>query len=139
MISNFIPVNISMRSNGWFDRLMGNLTVYALKNCDTCKKALKWLSAENISHNVHEIRSDGVDKSFIEPIVETLGWEIALNRRSTTRRGLDDADKNNIDNAKAVELILANPTLMKRPVFVSGSNMVCGFDAKAQDQLKALL
>ena len=118
---------------------MSTLTVYSLKNCDTCKKALKWLDAENVAHTVHDIRADGVDQSFIKPIVDTLGWEVALNRRSTTWRGLAEADKCNIDNAKAVELILANPTLMKRPVFVSGSNMVCGFDAKAQDQLTALL
>ncbi len=118
---------------------MNNLTVYSLKNCDTCKKALKWLESGNVPHTVHDIRADGVDKSFIQPIVETLGWELALNRRSTTWRGLDDADKDNIDDAKAVDLILANPTLMKRPVFVSGDKMVCGFDAKARDQVQALL
>ncbi len=118
---------------------MSNLTVYALKNCDTCKKALKWLTSENIPHTVHDIRADGVDKSFIQPIVETLGWEVALNRRSTTWRGLDEADKENIDNTKAIDLILANPTLMKRPIFVSDTDMVCGFDGKAQDQLKTLL
>jgi len=118
---------------------MSDLTIYSLKNCDTCKKALKWLDAESVAYTNHDIRADGVDKSFIQPIVETLGWEIALNRRSTTWRGLEDSDKENIENSKAVKLILDNPTLMKRPVFVSGSNMVCGFDAKAQDQLKTLL
>ena len=97
------------------------------------------MAAENVTHTVHDIRSDGVDRSLIQPIVETMGWETALNRRSTTWRGLLEADKSDLDNIKAVELILANPTLMKRPVFVSGSSVVCGFDAKAQDQLKNMI
>ena len=108
------------------------MIVYTLKNCDTCKKALKWLSGTGADFTNHDIRADGVDKSFIEPIVETLGWESALNRRSTTWRGLSDEDKSGIDAAKAVSLILAHPTLMKRPVFVSGDRIVAGFDEQAQ-------
>ncbi|MCL4135056.1 UNVERIFIED_CONTAM: hypothetical protein GTU68_021597 [Idotea baltica] len=114
------------------------MKVYSLKNCDTCKKALKWLDGEGIAHEVHDIRAQGVDAAFIGPIVDALGWETAINRRSTTWRGLSDADKDGLDNAKAVALILDHPTLMKRPVFVSGSTVICGFDAKAQAAVKAL-
>ena len=112
------------------------MKVYALKNCDTCKKALKWLADQGIAFDTHDIRADGVDASFIEPIVEALGWETALNRRSTTGRGLSDADRTDIDDAKAVALILANPTLMKRPVFTTDDTILCGFDTKTQSALK---
>lgn len=114
------------------------MKVYSLKNCDTCKKALKWLESEGISHDVHDVRADGVDAASLTPIVDALGWETAVNRRSTTWRGLSDAEKDGIDNAKAVALILKNPTLMKRPVFVSGKAVLCGFDAKTQAALKEL-
>ncbi len=114
------------------------MKVYSLKNCDTCKKALKWLTDAEISFENHDVRADGVDASWVGSVVDALGWEVALNRRSTTWRGLSDADKQGIDNAKAVALILEHPTLMKRPVFVSGDTVICGFDAKAQAALTAL-
>lgn len=114
------------------------MKVYTLKNCDTCKKALKWLEAEGIAFENHDVRADGVDAAWVTPVVEALGWETALNRRSTTWRGLSDAEKDGIDTAKAVALILDHPTLMKRPVFVNGDAVVCGFDAKAQTAVKSM-
>ncbi len=114
------------------------MIVYTLKNCDTCKKALTWLCERNAVFDNHDIRADGLARSHIEPIVETLGWEVAINRRSTTWRGLGQADKENLTNAKAVALIAANPTLMKRPVFVSPKGMAAGFDAKAQAAVETL-
>jgi len=113
------------------------MKVYTLKNCDTCKKALKWLEAEGIAFDNHDIRADGTEASWVAPIVEALGWEIAINRRSTTWRGLPDADKQGITNDKAVSLIVEHPTLMKRPVFVREGSIVCGFDTKAQAAIKA--
>ncbi len=117
---------------------MSGLTIYTLKSCDTCKKALKWLDAESIAYTNHDVRADGLDRSTIASIVENAGWETALNRRSTTWRGLGDADKEAIDNAKAIALIAEHPTLMKRPVFVAGNNVVVGFDAKAQAAVSSL-
>jgi len=114
------------------------MRVYTLKNCDTCKKALKWLAAEGIVFENHDIRADGTEASWVTPIVEALGWEVALNRRSTTWRNLDDGQKADITNEKAVPLIVEHPTLMKRPVFVQGSNVICGFDAKSQARVKDL-
>lgn len=109
------------------------LTVYTLKNCDTCKKAIKWLEAEGIAFKNHDVRADGLSRETITQIVETLGWEKALNRRSTTWRGLSDEQKENVDNAKAIALITDHETLLKRPVFVVGGEMVAGFgdDARA--------
>ena len=112
------------------------MKVYTLKTCDTCKKALKWLDEKNVSYQNQDIRADGLDPTTIEKIVTHLGWETALNRRSTTWRGLSEEDKTDIDNNKAAKLIAANPTLMKRPVFVVGENFVAGFDAKAQTALQ---
>lgn len=109
------------------------LKVYTLKNCDTCKKALKWLEAEGVAFNNHDVRADGLTKDIITQIVETLGWEKALNRRSTTWRNLDEGQKVDVDDAKAIELIVEYETLLKRPVFVGEDEVVAGFgdDARA--------
>ncbi len=109
------------------------LTVYTLKNCDTCKKAIQWLEAEGVVFNNHDVRADGLSEEIISQIVKTLGYEKALNRRSTTWRNLDEAQKADVDNAKAVALIAEHETLLKRPVFVGGDEMVAGFgdDARA--------
>ncbi len=115
------------------------MRVYTLKNCDTCKKALKWLANSEIPFESYDIRADGVDNPTVSAIVDALGWEVAVNRRSTTWRGLSDTDKEGIDNAKAIALILDNPTLMKRPVFVIDGTTIAGFDAKAQQAVQALL
>lgn len=109
------------------------LTVYTLKNCDTCKKAIKWLEAEGAAFNNHDVRADGLSEDIITQIVTTLGWEKALNRRSTTWRNLADEQKADVDDAKAVALIVEYETLLKRPVFVREGEMVAGFgdDARA--------
>jgi len=112
------------------------MKTYTLKNCDTCKKALKWLDEKGIAFKNHDVRADGVDASWLGPVVDGLGWEVALNRRSTTWRGLSNSEKDGIDNAKAVALILKYPTLMKRPVFVTESAILCGFDAGTKDALE---
>lgn len=111
------------------------ITIYTLKNCDTCKKALKWLDENNVAHRNHDIRADGLPLETIKDIVSSLGWETAVNRRSTTWRGLSESEKADIDDAKAIALIEANPTLMKRPVFDTGDSMFAGFDAKSQKVL----
>ena len=108
------------------------LTVYTLKNCDTCKKAIKWLEAEGIEFKNHDVRADGLTKEIITQIVETLGWEKALNRRSTTWRNLDEGQKVDVDDEKAIGLIGEHETLLKRPVFVSDIEMVAGFDERAR-------
>jgi arsenate reductase len=108
------------------------LTVYTLKNCDTCKKALKWLEAEGVEFKNHDVRADGLSNETITEIVETLGWEKALNRRSTTWRNLDEEQKADVDNAKAIALIGKYETLLKRPVFVTDIEMIAGFDERAR-------
>lgn len=114
------------------------LTIYTLKTCDTCRKAIKWLDETGMEFTNHDVRADGLTKETVEQIVANLGAENALNRRSTTWRNLSDADKADIDNAKAIRLIAANPTLMKRPVFIKGQSMIAGFNDGLKEQISAL-
>ena len=113
------------------------LTVYGIKNCDTCRKALKWLSAEGIEHTFHDFRVDGLDAANVTRWSEAAGWEKLLNRRGTTWRKLPEADRDDIDAAKAESLMAGNPTLIKRPVFDDGNRILVGFTAAEQDALKA--
>lgn len=113
------------------------LTVYGIKNCDTCRKALKWLSAEGIDHTFHDFRVDGLDAANVTRWSAAVGWEKLLNRRGTTWRNLDESDKDGVNEAKAATLMAGNPTLIKRPVFDDGSSILVGFTAAEQDALKA--
>lgn len=106
--------------------------VYGLKNCDTCRKAKKWLSEEGIESTVHDIRKDGLEAGQVAFWAQAVGWEILLNRRGTTWRGLSEAEKSDLTETKAIALMEAAPALMKRPIFVSGETVHVGF--KPADQ-----
>jgi len=112
------------------------LTVYGIKNCDTCRKALKWLSAEGIEHTFHDFRVDGLDPANVARWADAAGWEKLLNRRGTTWRNLSDAEKDGVDEAKAETLMAGNPTLIKRPVFETGGKVLVGFSADEQAALR---
>lgn len=114
------------------------VTVYGIKTCDSCRKALDWLRAESIGHRFHDLREDGLDGAMIAAWIDALGWPALLNTRSTTWRGLDDGEKANPDAARAAALMLAHPTLVKRPVFDLGAGRYAvGFKADAQDAIRA--
>lgn len=114
------------------------IDVYTLKSCDTCRKAVKWLQAENIDINVIDIRVIGISEKTISEAIAELDWENFLNRRSTSWRGLDECQKLEMDAAKAEALIVENPTLMKRPLFEKSGTFVVGFDQAAQVKVKSL-
>ena len=103
------------------------------QNCDTCRKALKWLTGEGIEHRFHDFRVDGLDAATVANWAAELGWETLLNRRGTTWRKIPDSDRQNVDGASAANLMAANPTLIKRPVFDLGTSQIVGFsdDARA--------
>lgn len=103
------------------------ITVTGIKSCDTCRKALSWLGQQGLDHHFHDLRADGLDSKRLKSWVDALGWETVLNRRSTTWRQLPDADKTDVDAAKALSLMAANPTLVKRPVFEVGGAVHIGF------------
>ena len=104
-------------------------TLYGIKNCDTVKKARKWLDQHQIDYQFHDFRADGVTAEQVSAWVEELGWETLVNKRSTTWKGLNEATRTRMDNASAATEILTQPTLIKRPLLDTGSERVCGFSA----------
>lgn len=113
------------------------ITVIGIKSCDTCRKALAWLKSKNIDHKYHDLRADGLKEQDLAKWVKALGWEAVLNRRSTTWRGLSDADKADIDDEKAKRLMAEHPTLIKRPVFEVGGDVHVGFSDTVQKALNS--
>lgn len=112
------------------------LTIYGIKNCDTVKKALKWLDAEHIEHTFYDLRANGLVAETAQRWIDVLGWESALNRRSTTWRELPDSDKKMMDATKAAALLVRYPTLAKRPVFEFSDLILNGFSDSVREKLK---
>jgi arsenate reductase (glutaredoxin) len=90
--------------------------MYGIKNCDTIKKARAWLDTRGVAYAFHDYKTAGLDREQLENWARDVGWEPLVNRAGTTFRKLADADKANLDEAKAMKLMLANPSLVKRPV-----------------------
>jgi arsenate reductase (glutaredoxin) len=103
------------------------LVMYGIKNCDTVKKARAWLDAAGLAYDFHDFKTKGIDRATLAGWVAALGWEIVLNRAGTTFRALPDADKAVIDADKAVALMLAQPSMVKRPVLVGPGVLLVGF------------
>jgi arsenate reductase len=102
-------------------------TLYGIKNCDTVKKARRWLEANDVDFQFHDVRADGLEQATIESWLNTVSWETLLNKRGTTWRKLDDPRKEQLDQTFAIELMLANPTLIKRPVLTQNNDCLVGF------------
>lgn len=103
------------------------VTLYGIPNCDTVKKARNWLDAKGIAYAFHDYKKQGADAAKLEKWVAEAGWEKVLNRAGTTFRKLDEADKSGIDAAKAVRLMAANPSSIKRPVVEHPGGLLVGF------------
>ena len=103
------------------------VTVYGIQNCDTMKKARAWLEAHKVEHKFHDYKAEGIDRARLEKWVKALGWEILLNRAGTTFRKLPDKDKEALTEKKAVALMLAQPSMIKRPVLEKGGKLLVGF------------
>ena len=114
-------------------------TLYGLKNCDSCRKAVAFLKARGWPYRFHDLREEGLPADTLADWVGELGWEQLLNRRSTTWRGLPDGEKQDLDEDRAVRLMLAAPTLVKRPVIGLADRTVVGFGAPQQGELEAAL
>lgn len=106
---------------------------YGLKNCDTCRKALKFAKAHDLSHSFYDFRDDGLEAARLDSWLAAIGWERVLNRKSTTWRGLSEVERANLDQGKAKDLILKNPTLVKRPIIECGDEILVGF-SKAEEK-----
>jgi len=103
------------------------ITVYGIRNCDTVKKARTWLEAQGVEYHFHDYKLDDIDRLRLEAWCRELGWEALLNRAGTTFRKLPDTDRQAIDARKAVALMLAQPSLIKRPVLDLGQRRLVGF------------
>lgn len=103
------------------------LTIYGIPNCDTCRKARKWLTEHKLEHRFHDFRADGLDASRVRHWVDAVGWEALLNRRSATWRQLSASAREQLTADKAVALMVAHPTLVKRPVAETDGAVLVGF------------
>ena len=103
--------------------------IYGIKNCDTMKKAMRWLDAAGVVYRFHDYRRDGLDKQRLAAWCAALGWEVLLNRRGTTWRRLDDSLKADLDEGRAIELMAEHPALIKRPVAEFAGRLEVGFSA----------
>jgi len=103
------------------------ITMYGIKNCDTIKKARTWLEGHGVEYAFHDYKAVGIDADRLASWCAEHGWEVLLNRAGTTFRALPDADKQNIDTSKAIALMQANPSMIKRPVLDLGQQRLVGF------------
>jgi arsenate reductase len=104
-----------------------SITIYGIKNCDTMKKARAWLDAHRVAYQFHDYKSEGIDKKRLEGWAKSVGWETLLNRAGTTFRKLPDKDKQGLTAAKAIALMVEQPSMIKRPVLDHGGKLVVGF------------
>ena len=107
------------------------ITIYGIRNCDTMKKARAWLEDNHIAHGFHDYKAAGIDRPRLEAWCRKAGWETMLNRAGTTFRKLPDADKAGLDERKAIALMLAQPSMIKRPVLENGNDLLVGFKPEA--------
>ena len=104
------------------------VTIYGINNCDTMKKARAWLVCHGVEHEFHDYKVDGLERERLERWCKKLGWETLLNRSGMTFRKLPDKDKQSLDASKAMAMMLAQPTIIKRPVLdLGGGKLLVGF------------
>ena len=103
------------------------ITIYGIKNCDTMKKARAWLEKHKVEHAFHDYKTAGIDRERLERWSKKAGWETLLNRAGTTFKKLPDKDKDGLTEKKAMALMLAQPSMIKRPVLEFGGKLVVGF------------
>ena len=111
------------------------LTLYGIKNCDTMKKARAWLDQRAIEYAFHDYKSAGIARGKLEGWAKEAGWETLLNKAGTTFRKLPDKDKVALTEARAMKLMLAHPSIIKRPVLELGGKLLVGFKPEQYEAL----
>lgn len=106
------------------------ITLYGIKNCDTIKKARKWLTDNSVEYNFHDLRTDGIDAATLDGWIDQVGLETILNRRGTTWRKLDSDDQNGVNRSNVTALLLKYPAIIKRPVLDLDGTITVGFKAE---------
>ncbi len=110
--------------------------LYGIKNCDTMKKARAWLDSNGVSYEFHDYKVSGVNRETLERWAKVVGWETLLNRAGTTFRKLPEQQKVNLTQDKAIELMLEQPSMIKRPVLERGKTLLVGFSPEKYAALK---
>jgi len=108
--------------------------VYGIANCDTIKKARNWLKDHQIEYQFHDYKKLGTDKNQLAGWLQELGWEKLINKRGTTWRKLDDETKSSMNNDAAIEVMLDNPSIIKRPLLVINDKIILGFNENTYQQ-----
>ena len=106
-------------------------TLYGIRNCDTMKNAWSWLDQKGVAYEFHDYKKAGIDRATLARWAGEVGWEVLLNRAGTTFKKLPDADKTGLTEAKAIDLMLAQPSMIKRPVLETGGPLMVGFKPDA--------
>lgn len=114
-----------------------SITLYGIKACDTMKKARSWLDEHRVSYAFHDYKVSAIDAASLQKWCDEHGWDKVLNRAGTTFRKLDEADKQDLDQAKAIALMLAQPSMIKRPVLDLGERTLLGFKPELYAQALA--
>jgi arsenate reductase len=113
------------------------ITIYGIKNCDTMKKARAALDKKGVAYDFHDYKTKGIDKARLEGWAKKAGWEVLLNKAGTTFKKLPDKDKDRLTEAKAIRLMLAQPSMIKRPVLeLSGGKLLVGFKPETYASIK---
>ncbi|HXL98442.1 MAG TPA: ArsC family reductase [Rhizomicrobium sp.] len=111
------------------------VTIYGIRNCDTMKKARAWLDKRGVAYEFHDYKAHDVEKRALERWVKEVGWETVLNRAGTTFRKLPEKDKEGLNEKKAIALMLAQPSMIKRPVLDIGGKLLVGFKPEAYEKV----
>ena len=112
-----------------------SIVMYGIKNCDTIKKAKKWLEANGVEFTFHDYRQDGLTDELLASLESSLGWEAMLNKRGTTWRKLPEETKDSINKENAMIIMLENPAIIKRPILDTGKSLELGFSDSSYQQL----
>lgn len=101
--------------------------IYGIKNCDTMKKARTWLESHDVAYEFHDYKTSGITRDKLQHWCKQAGWEVLLNRAGTTFKKLAEKDKQDLNEAKAITLMLDQPSMIKRPVLETGKQLLVGF------------
>jgi Spx/MgsR family transcriptional regulator len=112
-----------------------SVDLYGIPNCDTMKKARKWLESHGVEYRFHDYKVEGANRDTLAAWAKVVGWETLLNRAGTTFRKLPDESKEDLDEAKALKLMLAQPSMIKRPVLETGTMLLVGFSPEKYSEL----
>jgi arsenate reductase len=111
------------------------VTIYGIKNCDTMKKARAWLDKRGVAYEFHDYKAAGIERGELEGWAREVGWETLLNRAGTTFRKLPEKDREGLSEKKAMALMLAQPSMIKRPVLAVGAKLLVGFNPEQYEKV----